>query len=209
MRFVRRLGLLICSVTLGLLPSAALADDPNSFLRLEESSSVTFDTIRSVEVVILPVRTVGVKEISVKLVTVKDGSAAVVETMLIHPPSKSNGDNPFEGNLALLLTKRQEGKIVEASIGKSFKGGGSTRVGFGSAAVPASAMSVTFYTPTGNWPIGRTAIAHGTLYGSKDTKEEAVDIAGKSVEDVEAISKRHPHLSYLLVILSWSPSEGN
>ena len=207
MHFVRQLSLLMVSVTLGLVASAALADNPNSFLRLEEPSTVTFDSTGATEVVLLPVRTAGVKEMRVKLVTVEKGAAAVVHTMLIKPPAKGQRDNPAEGNLALLLAKRQEGKVVEASIGNSSKGG-STRFGAGSVAVPASAVSVTFYTPTGNWPVGRTAVAYGKLYGSKGTKEETVDITGKSVEEVEAISKRHPHLSYILVILSWSPSEG-
>jgi hypothetical protein len=209
MRFVRQLGLLVYSVTLGLAPSATLADNPNSFLRLEEPSTVAFES--TAELVLLPVRMAGVKEMGVKLVRVEKGSAAVVHTMLIHPSAKGHRDNPSEGNLALLLAKRQEGKVVEASIGKSSMGGGSTRstrFGAGSVAVPASAMSVTFYTPTGNWPVGRTAVAYGKLYGSKGTEEETVDITGKSVEDVEAISKRHPHLTYILVILSWSPSEG-
>lgn len=126
MRLIRPLGFIICFFLLGIPRYRAGADEPRPSLRLEEPSTMVLvgpDPLPSV--VIFPVRTIGVQDLTFKLIDVHEGRSGVLTTVKL---SHGKGDRPDSGtgHLVLLLAPKDKGKLLLPSLGFEFGKAGFT-----------------------------------------------------------------------------------
>jgi len=207
MRVIMASALVTSAIACGFVRS----DEPRASLsvgdalRVDCGPGATAAELRSVS-------TAGVQELKLVMLRIEGGVSTDLRNQSFTRAKGAAARAADRGQLVLLLRK-EEGLLLP-SVGLQFNGTGLSAAPLASgetSKIRRGDRSGEYRRPAGELPAGKRVILYALVEGGDKRGEPGLEL-GKlpevTVEKVEELSKRHKHLSFLLVVVSWSAVEG-